>query len=123
MGRGIMAEAVEIVCGHVARTKPIRKAAVLLNALSPQTVLDVSRALGERDVHRLLGEMTRLPPGISVETILVLHEFVQIHRLEKALGSIPSEPGMAVAHLDGWAARNPRQFGRLLKGSWLCPRE
>lgn len=123
MARGIVAEAAHVVCSFVARTKPLQKAAVLLNCLTPETVMEVSRALGERDVNRLLSEMTRLPSSVSVETLLVVHEFFRIHRLENALGGIPDEPRAVVATLECWAARNPRRLGRLLKDSWLSPRD
>lgn len=123
MARGVVAAASEVVASCVARTKPLQKAAVLLNCLTPETLMEVSRNLTERDVNRVLPEMKRLPGSMSVEVLLVVNEFFTVHRLEKALGGIPTEARAMVAALECWAARNPRRMARLLKDSWLSPRD
>lgn len=115
-------EASNIVKSHVARSKPLLKAAILLSSLSPEVTVEVSRGFTERDVKGLLPEMTRLPYANSIETVAIINEFFHIHRLWPSVGGPLSDSHEILQALERWATRNPRRLAKLLKESWLSPR-
>jgi len=120
--RDAVQEAANIVKGYAARSKPLQKAAILLNALSPEVTVEVSRGFSEREIKGLLPEMTRLPYSNSIETVAVINEFFYIHRLWAAVGGPLSDSQDILRALERWAGRNPRRLAKLLKESWLSPR-
>lgn len=122
MPKDAMREACNIVKSHVARSKPLQKAAILLNSLTPEVTMEVSRGLTEREVRGLLPEMTKLPCSNSIETVAIVNEFFHIHRLWPSLGGPMDDSQEILRALERWAARNPRRLARLLKESWLSPR-
>jgi hypothetical protein len=120
--RDAVREASNIVKGFVARSKPLQKAAILLNALSPEVTVEVSRGLTEREIRGLLPEMTRQPYANSIETVVIINEFFHIHRLWTSVGGPLEDSSEILRALERWATRNPRRLARLLKESWLSPR-
>lgn len=122
MSRDVVAEAAKVVKGHAARQKPLQKAAILLNCLSPEVTVEVSRGLSEREIKGLLPEMTKLPYSNSIETVAIINEFFHIHRLWPSVGGSLSDSQEILTALERWAARNPRKLAKLLKESWLSPR-
>lgn len=121
MSRDAIREASNIVKSHVAKSKPLQKAAILLNSLSPELTVEVSRGFTEREIRGLMPELTRLPPS-SVESVAVINEFFCIHRLWTTVGGPLTDAQQIIDALERWAARNPRRLARLLKESWLSPR-
>jgi flagellar motor switch protein FliG len=115
-------EASRLVKEQVARLKPVQKTAVLLRALSDDTVREVSRSLTEEEVRVLLVEMNRMPTASSVETVGVINEFLHIHKLWAPLGGVLTDSQQILDGLHRWAARNPRRMARLLRESWLSGR-
>ncbi|MBM3460842.1 MAG: hypothetical protein FJX76_01950 [Armatimonadetes bacterium] len=115
-------EAAAIVKGFAARVKPLHKAAILLNCLSPEVTVEVSRGLTEREIKGLLPEMTRLQHSNTIETVAIVNEFFHLHRLWPTLGGPLDDPGEIVRAMERWAGRNPRRLAKLLKESWLSPR-
>jgi len=115
-------EASNIVKSFVARSKPLQKAAILLNSLSPEVTVEVSRGFTEREIKGLLPEMTRLPYANSIETVAIISEFFHIHRLWPSVGGSLTESEEILRALERWASRNPRRLAKLLKESWLSPR-
>lgn len=121
MGRDAIREASNIVKSHVAKSKPLQKAAILLNALSPELTVEVSRGFTEREIKGLMPEMSRLPAS-SVESVAVINEFFCLHRLWTAVGGPLTDARQILEALEIWAGRNPRRLARLLKESWMAPR-
>lgn len=119
MSTDVVHEASRIVEGLVARSKPLLKAALLLNSLSPELTVEVSRGLTEREIKRLLPELRHLPSS-SVASIAVVSEFFSQHRLWTAVGGPLHDAAQIIDALERWAARNPRRLARLLKESWLA---
>lgn len=115
-------EASNIVKSYVARSKPLQKAAILLNCLSPEVTVEVSRGFTEREIKGLLPEMTRLPYTNSIETVAIINEFFYIHRLWPTVGGPYDDSQEILQALERWASRNPRRLAKLLKESWLSPR-
>jgi flagellar motor switch protein FliG len=122
MAREIVSEASNVVKSYAARSKPLQKAAILLNSLSPEVTVEVSRGLTEREIKGLLPEMTRLPHSNSIETVAIVNEFFHIHRLWAVVGGQLSDSQEILRALERWASRNPRRLAKLLKESWLHPR-
>jgi len=121
--RGAIEEASNVVKSYTARYKPLQKAAILLNSLSPEVTVEVSRGLTEREIKCLLPEMTRLPYSNSIETVAIINEFFHIHRLWPVVGGPMSDSQEILRALERWAGRNPRRLAKLLKESWMSPRD
>jgi flagellar motor switch protein FliG len=122
MPREAISEAAQIVKSYVAKAKPLQKAAILLNCLTPEVTVEVSRGLSEREIKTLMPEMERLPYSNSIESVAVINEFFHIHRLWPAVGGVMSDSQDILRALEKWSARNPRRLAKLLKESWLSPR-
>ena len=121
MSRDAVSQASQIVKSMAAKSKPLQKAALLLNALEPGLTLEVARELGEREVKNVLAELDRLPKS-SVESVAIINEFFCIHRLWITVGGPLTDADQILEALERWARRNPRRLARLLKESWLAPR-
>ncbi|NDD28083.1 MAG: hypothetical protein EB084_07440 [Proteobacteria bacterium] len=121
MSRDAVSQASQIVKSMAAKSKPLQKAALLLNALEPGLTLEVARELGEREVKNVLAELDRLPKS-SVESVAIINEFFCIHRLWTTVGGPLTDADQILEALERWARRNPRRLARLLKESWLAPR-
>jgi len=121
VSRDAVSQASQIVKSMAAKSKPLQKAALLLNALEPGLTLEVARELGEREVKNVLAELDRLPKS-SVESVAIINEFFCIHRLWTTVGGPLTDADQILEALERWARRNPRRLARLLKESWLAPR-
>ncbi len=105
----------------VARMDPLWKAAVLLNALPADVIINVSREFREREIRAILSVMSTLGSVQSIETVAVINDFFITHDLWNTVGTSMAEVGEIADAFQNWASQNPGQLGRLLKGT-LLPR-
>ena len=122
MSRTVLAEAAQLVKACAARNKPLKKAAILLNCLSSEVLVEVARAFTECEMKQLTPEVTKLPCARTVESVAVVSEFFCIHRLWSVVGGDLEDSREILKALDSWAGANPRKLARLLRESWMSPR-
>ncbi len=118
----ILQEANEILKHYVGRLKAHQKAAILLNALTSEVTIEVSRGFTEREIQVLLPEMSKLSNTSSIETLAVINEFFGLHNLWPIMDNAASNSDLMVHQLERWARKNPRRLARLLRDSWLAAR-
>ncbi len=76
MPREIVQEAAQVVKSYAARSKPLQKATILLNCLSPEVTLEVSRGLTERELSRVRRRFGMLFQGAALFDSLTVAENV-----------------------------------------------
>jgi hypothetical protein len=111
--------ALEVLRKHIARQDPLKKAAVLLSALSTETVLTISRDFSERELRALIPVMAALPYGHSVETLAIVDEFFHNNHLWETVGTSLVEAEEIIRAFEEWARKNSKQLSRCLKSTWL----
>jgi|WetSurMetagenome_2_1015567.scaffolds.fasta_scaffold1416526_1 hypothetical protein len=111
--------ALEVLKKHIARQDPLQKAAVLLSALSTETVLGISRDFSERELRALIPAMAALPYGHTVETFAIVDEFFHHNHLWEIVGTSLVDGEEIIKAFEEWARKNSRQLSRYLKSTWL----
>jgi len=120
MREDIIQEASAILKLYVSRFRNVQKAAIMLNALSSDTSLEVLRYMTERENKLLVPELRKMPYTNSVETVAVIDEFLAKENLWDILGGHLTHPDEILPALEKWAKKNPRKLARLMKELWLA---
>jgi flagellar motor switch protein FliG len=119
MSKEIIREATSVLKLYVSRFKSVQKAAILLNSVAPETSLEVSRYLTEKDNKSLLPELHKMPYTNSIETLAVIDEFLEEENLWAVVGVSLKQPEEILPALEKWAQKNPRKLARMIKELWL----
>jgi len=118
----LISEARTVLLKCVARMDPLWKAAVLLNALPADVIINVSREFRERDIRAILSVMSSLVYVPSIETVSVINDFFIANDLWGKVGASLTEPEEIADAFVRWASQNPGKLGRLLKSTLFSRR-
>lgn len=112
-------EAYHVINKYISKINPHKKAALLLNALPAELIVEVSRNLTEREIRSILPLLSSLPYSWDIETIAVVDEFMQINSLWKGSEHEPTLPEEVLTAFIDRAQGNPKEISRFLKNAWL----
>jgi hypothetical protein len=119
MKQKVLYEVQEILIEYVSRLDPLKKAAILLNALPAEVIMEISRDFTEREIRSLLPVMTSLASSKDIETVALIDEFFHINGLWNTEARMAATPEEIIKTFEGWARQNLRTLGRFLKSRWL----
>ncbi len=119
MKQKVLYEVQEVLIEYVSRLDPLKKAAILLNALPAEVIMDISRDFTEREIRTLLPVMSSLSSSRDIETVALIDGFFHINGLWSTDAREASTPEDITRTFEQWARQNPRKLGRFLKSTWL----
>lgn len=115
----ILKKAGQIVGGIIESRDPYQKIAILLKVIPIECFDEAFRFFHPSDRKKITKALETKVCVNSVETKLIVQEFIRKNDLDRFLKTATRAPEETLAAFQKFSGKNPRKIGQMMEDTWL----